>query len=154
IQSKCNSCHNADKKKGQLLLTTYDDMLKGGKEGPSLVPGNLQASLMYQRVTLPSSHEDYMPAEGKTGLTADEVAILGMWIRHEAPHSKQLVYLERDREISRKFERVLGFAASVSRLPEKQIAAADSSAIKAALTQGFIAKSIYPESNFIEIKLP
>src|SRR5690554_6975314 len=32
IQSKCNSCHNADKKKGQLLLTTYDDMLKGGKE--------------------------------------------------------------------------------------------------------------------------
>lgn len=154
IQSKCNSCHNADKKKGQLLLTTYDDMLKGGKEGPSLVPGNLQASLMYQRVTLPSSHEDYMPAEGKTGLTADEVAILGWWISHEAPQSKQLAYLDLDKEISPKFKRVLGFGASDSRLPDKQIAAADSSAIKAALTQGFIVKSIYPESNFIEIKLP
>ena len=80
IQSKCGSCHNQDKNKGELLLTSYEEMLQGGETGSSLVPGNLEKSLLYQRVTLPKEHDDFMPAEGKTGLTVDEVEILKWWI--------------------------------------------------------------------------
>jgi uncharacterized membrane protein len=155
IQSKCNSCHNSDKTKGQLLLTSYNDMLQGGKEGPSLVPGDLEKSLMFQRVILPSTHDDYMPAEGKTGLTDDELALLEWWITNDAPPSMQLAFMKVTSDISPKFERVLGIAVSSdSRLPKTEVTAADSSSIKAALAEGFVIKRIIPESNFLEVRLP
>ncbi len=155
IQSKCSSCHNLDKTKGQLLLTSYEDMLQGGKEGPSVVPGDLEKSLMFQRVILPSTHDDYMPAEGKTGLTDDELAVLEWWITNDAPSSMQLAYMKVDSEVSPKFERVLGIAVSAdNRLPRTEVTAADSSSIKAALAEGFVIKRIIPESNFLEVRLP
>src|SRR5690554_750567 len=61
IQSKCQSCHNSDKKKGGLLLTNYEEMMQGGKNGSSVIPGDLENSTLFQRVTLPPTHEDYMP---------------------------------------------------------------------------------------------
>lgn len=155
IQSKCSSCHNQDKTKGQLLLTTYENMLLGGEEGPSLVPGDLERSLMYQRVTLPSTHGDYMPAEGKTGLTDDELAILEWWITNDAPPSMQLAFMQVEIDISPKLERVLGVRASFdSRLPDKEVASADSSLIQDAVAEGFVIKKIVPESNFLEVRLP
>lgn len=155
IQSKCSSCHNLDKTKGQLLLTSYENMLKGGKEGPSVVPGDLEKSIMFQRVILPSTHDDYMPAEGKTGLTDDEVAILEWWITNDAPPSMQLAFMKVESDVSPKFERVLGIAfSSDSRMPKIEVTAADSSSIKAALTEGFVIKRIVPGSNFLEVRLP
>src|SRR5690606_13853902 len=141
--------------KGQLLLSSYEDMLRGGKEGPSLVPGDLDRSLMFRRVSLPSTHEDYMPAEGKTGLTDDERAVLEWWIINDAPPTRQLALMNLENDMSAKFERVLGIAVSSdSRLPETEVAAADSSSIKVALAEGFVIKKIIPESNFLEVRLP
>lgn len=155
IQAKCSSCHNQDKTKGQLLLTTYDGMLHGGEEGPSVVPGDLERSLMYQRVILPSTHDDYMPAEGKTGLTDDELAILEWWITNDAPPAMQLTSMQVETDISPKLERVLGIGASAdSRMPNKEVASADSSFINAAVSEGFVIKKIVPESNFLEVRLP
>ena len=155
IQSKCSSCHNQNKTKGQLLLTSYEDMLRGGEEGPSLVPGDLKGSLMYQRVTLPSTHDDYMPAEGKTGLTDDELAVLEWWITNDAPPTLQLASMKMEGDISPKLERVLGIdTSSDSRLPDKQVTLADSSLINAAVAEGFLIKRIVPESNFLEVRLP
>lgn len=155
VQAKCNSCHNQDKTKGQLLLTSYEDMLRGGKEGPSLVPGDLMGSIMFQRVILPSGHDDYMPAEGKIGLTDDELAILEWWITNDAPPTMQLAFMKMESDLTPKFQRVLGIGVSSdSRLPENEVVAADSSLIKAASDEGFVIKKILPGSNFLEVRLP
>jgi hypothetical protein len=42
-------------------------------------------SELYRRVSLPQTHEEFMPAEGKTPLTANQVAILRWWIDAGAP---------------------------------------------------------------------
>jgi len=154
LEAKCQSCHNNDKREGKLLLTSYEDMLQGGEEGPSLVPGNLEKSLMCQRVTLPETHDDYMPAEGKPGLTNDEVEVLKWWIENDAPTSMLLAEAELEGNEASRFSRVLGISTSESRLPGAEVASADSTQINQARQAGFIIKKIVPESNYLEVRLP
>ncbi|HYE98726.1 MAG TPA: c-type cytochrome domain-containing protein, partial [Planctomycetota bacterium] len=35
----CNACHDAKESKGELVLTSYANALKGGESGPAWVPG-------------------------------------------------------------------------------------------------------------------
>jgi uncharacterized membrane protein len=44
LQTRCASCHNASKKKGDLLLISHASILKGGKSGPGVIPGDPTAS--------------------------------------------------------------------------------------------------------------
>ncbi|MEX2592020.1 MAG: c-type cytochrome domain-containing protein [Anditalea sp.] len=154
IESKCQSCHNQDKMKGELLLTNYEEMLKGGENGPSLVPGDLENSLLYQRVILPETHDDYMPAEGKPGLDDDQLALIKWWIENEAPPTMLLAEMELESDMTGKFQRVLGIGTSESRLPDMEAVAADSADLQLAREQGFIIKQIVPNSNFLEVRLP
>lgn len=61
-------------------METLASMLKGGKDGPSVVPGKLNESELFRRITLDPSHEDYMPADGKMPLTKPETEIIRWWI--------------------------------------------------------------------------
>src|SRR3954453_10458427 len=38
LKAECVSCHNPEKKKGGLILTTRDALLKGGDDGAVLLP--------------------------------------------------------------------------------------------------------------------
>src|SRR3546814_14748540 len=53
VHAKCQSCHNSDKVKGELILGSYEEMLAGGESGPSIVPGDPENSELYRRITLP-----------------------------------------------------------------------------------------------------
>ena len=46
----CTTCHNHRRHDGDLDLTTKASMLRGGKSGPALVPGEPEKSLMLQRI--------------------------------------------------------------------------------------------------------
>ncbi|HSI75585.1 MAG TPA: c-type cytochrome domain-containing protein, partial [Lunatimonas sp.] len=81
MDKKCMSCHNANKTKGGLVLTSYEEILKGGKsEHPTLKPGDLGQSEMYQRVMLPRDDEKHMPPDGKVPLSQEEITLLEWWI--------------------------------------------------------------------------
>lgn len=80
LQARCQNCHNADKRRGQLNLASLDAVLAGGKNGAVVVPGDAAGSELYRRITLPENHQDVMPAEGKAALSARQVQILGWWI--------------------------------------------------------------------------
>lgn len=47
---RCTTCHGARLKQGGVDLRTPAAMLKGGKHGPAIVPGNPNASLMIRRI--------------------------------------------------------------------------------------------------------
>jgi len=85
MDKKCMSCHNINKTKGGLILTSYEDILQGGKsEHPTLKPGDLGQSEMYQRVMLPIDDEKHMPPDGKVPLTQEEITLLEWWIKQGA----------------------------------------------------------------------
>jgi uncharacterized membrane protein len=80
LDAKCVGCHGASKEQARLRLDFYDLLIKGGKDGSVIAPRNPDRSLLLQRVTLSPSDRHFMPAEGKTPLTPDEIAALRAWI--------------------------------------------------------------------------
>src|SRR6266852_9717882 len=51
IENNCGKCHNPDKKKGDLDLTSYSGALKGGGSGPVVVAGNPDSSKLWKAIT-------------------------------------------------------------------------------------------------------
>lgn len=89
LQRRCVSCHNAGKTKGGLRMDDYARLLKGGKNGPVIVPGDPLRSEMLRRIHLPADEEKHMPPVKKPQLTAAETALLQWWVLHGASkHSR------------------------------------------------------------------
>ena len=80
FEDKCVLCHNAGKFKGKLRLDSYEHVMRGGKDGPVIHPGEPGKSELFRRVTLPPDNKDFMPAEGKPALSAAEKKIIEVWI--------------------------------------------------------------------------
>ena len=76
LRDHCIRCHNAKKNKGDLNLTTRALALKGGGEGPALLPGQAAKSRMIRYVQ-PGS-DPHMPPKKQLG--DEQIATLGQWI--------------------------------------------------------------------------
>lgn len=96
LEQKCYSCHNSAKAKGELLMQTTEQLLKGGKTGPLFVAGNPAASLMMERLHLPLDAKEHMPPKNKTQLTPDEIAILQQWISKGADFKMMVIALPQE----------------------------------------------------------
>jgi len=88
LVEKCHQCHasSSPKPKGGLLLDTRAGIRKGGHSGPAVVPGDLDASLLYQAIS-GSEGVDPMPPKGK--LPAAVVADFRQWITMGAPDPRE-----------------------------------------------------------------
>ena len=90
LAEKCFACHGALKQKAGLRLDASTLILKGGKDGPVVIPGKVGESTLMERVTDPD--EDSVmppPAEGER-LEHEQVEILRKWIAAgaKAPEEK------------------------------------------------------------------
>ncbi len=90
LKAKCFSCHNERKAKGELVMTSVEKLLKGGKEGPIWIPGDPLNSHIIQAAQLPLENKKHMPPEGKAQLTPEEIALLHAWIQSGADMKKAL----------------------------------------------------------------
>jgi len=79
LQNKCVQCHRDGKSKGDLSLETLEDILKGGKSGPAIIPGKPDSSELIRRILLDEDHKDFMPADGKPPLTKNELRLIQWW---------------------------------------------------------------------------
>jgi uncharacterized membrane protein len=85
LDDRCGSCHNADKRQGELNLMSFDGLIRGGETGSVVVAGRPELSELLRRVTLPEDDEAFMPAEGNTPLTEAQVRIIEWWIAAGIP---------------------------------------------------------------------
>jgi uncharacterized membrane protein len=81
LDAKCVACHGASMEKAGLRLDSFGNLMKGGKDGAVIFPGKPEASMLLARVTLPQGDSHFMPAEGRTPLTSDEVSWIRAWIQ-------------------------------------------------------------------------
>ena len=77
FKNACNNCHNPDKKKAGLDLTTYAATMAGGESGVPVKPGNAGGSLLYKLTT--HADEPKMPPKGDK-LSDAELKVLNDWI--------------------------------------------------------------------------
>lgn len=80
LADKCVTCHNANKHKSGLRLDSFEQLMRGSKHGQVIVAGSPQKSELYRRITLAPEDKDFMPADGKPRLTADEVRVIELWL--------------------------------------------------------------------------
>lgn len=83
LQDRCVSCHGANKQKGKLRLDSFAALMQGGTSGAVVIAGETDSELIH-RVTLPPSHDDFMPT-GKAPLSDLQIATLRDWIEAGAP---------------------------------------------------------------------
>lgn len=82
----CYPCHSAKtpKPKGKLKLDTLKAVLKGGEDGPALVPGDSAKSDMVAMVSHLGDPDDYMPPPKNKGhiepLTKEQIGLIRAWI--------------------------------------------------------------------------
>jgi mono/diheme cytochrome c family protein len=81
LAANCYDCH-ADERMAGLRLDSRDALLKGGRSGPALVPGDPDRSLIIQAVRQ-TSEKLKMPKGGR--LRPDEITALTEWVRAGAP---------------------------------------------------------------------
>ena len=79
LEGKCLECHNPDKTKGKLLMTTREGFLKGGASGAALLGVAADQSELVKRLVLPKDHDDLMPPKGGP-LPAAEIDVLRRWV--------------------------------------------------------------------------
>jgi mono/diheme cytochrome c family protein len=85
LYTRCVVCHGARKQEGGLDLRTAASMLKGGKSGPAIVPGQPDDSLILKKI-----HAQDMPPPkeliraGVRPMESAETALLTTWIQQGA----------------------------------------------------------------------
>jgi WD40 repeat protein len=84
MQKHCLTCHNADKAKADLDVSTYAALIAGGASGEAVKPGNPGQSLLF-KVTNHEA-EPHMPPKGGKIPEAD-LALLKKWIEGGAPET-------------------------------------------------------------------
>jgi len=77
---QCVTCHGRSKHKSNLRLDSYEAALRGGKHGAVIKAGDPKTSELFHRITLPSSDDDFMPADKKRPVSAADVKLIEMWI--------------------------------------------------------------------------
>jgi hypothetical protein len=84
LKERCYSCHGALKQKGGLRLDTVELMRKGGESGAAVLPGKVEQSLIFERVTT-TDETDLMPPkhEGER-LNAIQLQTVRDWISEGA----------------------------------------------------------------------
>src|SRR3954462_508605 len=76
LRKHCLNCHNADKARSDLDVSTYQKLLAGGASGETVKPGSPDQSLLY-RVTAHQG-EPNMPPKGK--IPDADLAVIKKWI--------------------------------------------------------------------------
>ena len=90
LDQNCKSCHNPNKLKGELDLTTFKGIHKGGEDGSVLDSTNPKKSSLYTRLILPEDHEDHMPPKDKRQPRKEEIELIKAWIESGSPETAKL----------------------------------------------------------------
>ena len=99
LNKRCVQCHKEGKSKGKFRMDSYEMLVKGGKEGDGIEPGNAEDSNIVYRTELDEDDEEHMPPEGKKDIEDHELAIIKWWISEGADPEKTVADLNLPDEI-------------------------------------------------------
>lgn len=80
FNSNCNACHKPEKDKGKLDMTTFSSLMKGGKHGQELTPGDPGKSKLIEMI---SGDDPEMPKDADP-LSKEQVSLIEQWIKQGA----------------------------------------------------------------------
>ncbi|HZH95003.1 MAG TPA: c-type cytochrome domain-containing protein [Flavisolibacter sp.] len=158
LEEKCGSCHNGSKKKGKLSVGSFEAILKGGKHGPAIKPGDVAGSEVVKRISLDPSDKKFMPTDGKTPLTKEETALIKWWIEKAAITGDKTFIATNPPEEIKKFAAGYlgtGVGETGSSMAVNMVAApVNESLVKKLTDTGFVIKYLHFKPDLLDITLP
>lgn len=153
FQSRCYTCHSASKKKGGLRLDKPELILKGGKDGIVIKPGNADESDMIKRLLLPRNHEDHMPPKEKPQLREGQIALIQWWISTGASFDRKTKELEQPDKLKTVLLALQQppQKKAPSEVPEEPVAPADEKAVQKLKTRGIVVLPVARNSNYLSV---
>ena len=153
LDKRCVSCHNNSKKKGGLILTTKESLLKGGKNGDAVKPGNPEQSHLFTSLLLPEDDDKHMPPKGKTQLTKDQISLIHWWIQQGANFEKKVEQLNVPDTIKKVLAKMAKENEPLKGIFAKKVNAADSATLAVAQKVGFVINPISKDVNYLQVYL-
>lgn len=95
LNAKCHDCHGEDVQEARLDLRTLSEILRGGENGPAIVRGQPQDSLLMDLVA-----NGQMPPGEDDKLSDEELTLLGRWIKAGSPADEKVVALSPHAQVT------------------------------------------------------
>ena len=152
LQTKCYGCHGKNKQKGKLRMDDTLRLMKGGKDGVVIIPGNAEKSEMVKRTSLPREDDDHMPPKEKPQLSGDQIALIHWWIASGASFDKKVKELNQPETITpvllalqkSEQEKII-----IPDIPAAPVAKADEAAIKKLKDKGAVVMPLSQSTNYL-----
>lgn len=157
LDTRCVSCHNPDKKKGELMMHTAEALLEGGESGAIFVAGNPAESEMLIRVHLPEEDDDHMPPDGKTQLTDEQITLLSWWVAQGAPFDKTVAQVEVDEETQAVLNTLVDPNANkteVEILLASEVTPADEQTVNSLQGRGVMIMPLAEKVHWLQVNVP
>jgi uncharacterized membrane protein len=153
LQTKCYSCHGENKQKGKLRMDDSIMLMKGGKDGKVITPGDANGSAMIKRLLLPVDNEDHMPPKEKPQPSESQIVLLEWWISHGANFGKKVKEINQPDKISQLLFALQKTNVTVKKsfeIPEGSVGKADGSVIEKLKSHGVVVLPIAQNSNWLK----
>ncbi|HVT27465.1 MAG TPA: DUF1549 domain-containing protein, partial [Lacipirellulaceae bacterium] len=90
FEASCINCHGHGRNKGGLKIDTRETLMRGSDDGPVIVPGKSEKSLLIE-VVQGFDPDEVMPKKG-TRLTPAQIGLLRAWIDQGAPWDENITF--------------------------------------------------------------
>ncbi len=148
LRERCVSCHGPAKTNGGLRLDTWEFLVKGGKHGGVMKPGDLAASALVRRIDLPVDEKEHMPPRGKPQLADDDLTLIEWWVGAGSPRESLIASLDVPASVQVILEgRLQGAVADTP--PERVAALAAAGQIAGKL--GILVRSLSPDGPWLDV---
>lgn len=153
FQRRCYSCHGPNRQKGKLRLDQPDRIMKGGKDGEVIKPGNADSSEIVKRIFLPLENEHHMAPKEKKQLTASEKTLIRWWIEEGADFTKKVKDVRQPDKLKPILLALQNPANEDEEVewPVAPVEKADPAAIARLKELGALVQPISQKSNYLEI---
>jgi WD40 repeat protein/mono/diheme cytochrome c family protein len=102
FQKHCVECHAAQDPEGGFVMETYEAVMKGGKEGVAIVPGNASDSLLVKFLEGRAGKKgknQFMPPGKNEHLSPAHIALIRAWIDAGAKAPTQAMASRRELKV-------------------------------------------------------
>jgi uncharacterized membrane protein len=162
FQGKCYGCHGPTKQKGKLRLDQPDLILKGGKDGAVVIPGNSVKSELVKRIMLPREEDHHMAPKEKPQLSSSEKSLIGWWVDNGADFTKKVKEFPQPDKIKpllTALQKVDEGKKALSDVPAEPVEKGNEKAIVTLRNAGVLVQPVsignnYLEINFVNNRLP
>ncbi len=147
LNQNCKSCHNPRNLKGELNLTNFEELLKGGEDGEVLKAGNPELSALFAKMSLPLDDEDHMPPKEKRQPSKEQIELIKTWIATGASKTSTLGQAGVDEKLLEPFFH----KDEIPFYPLTELAAVPADTLSKLRTAGFFAETVLQGSSWLKV---